>query len=143
MTVTREMWARSLCRWMGWPEKRRNLIALVAWQAAEGGPGARQARWNPLNTTMPYHGSTLLPGNPAGVREYLNETDGLDATARTFLTQDQGYEKIVNRFERNARPRSTLAAVEASSWGTGGLARSIVGYVKRNYDLYANAPIGQ
>lgn len=139
--VTREDFARSLLKWMALPVSERNLIALIAWQAAEGGPTMPQAKWNPLNTTQPWTGSTQF--NSVGVRNYATENDGLGATARTFKTTGQGYEKILRRLSRSARPRRTLAAVEASGWGTGGLAKSIVDDVKRHYEIYAEAAIGQ
>jgi hypothetical protein len=139
--VTREQWAVSLLRWMDLPVTQKNLVALVAWQAAEGGPPNAQAKWNPLNTTQPWPGATTF--NWVGVKNYPTQTDGLGATARTFKTPGQGYEPIVKRLARSARPRRTLAAVEASSWGTGGLAKSIVDDVKRSFSQYASVPIGQ
>lgn len=143
MTVTRELWARSLLRWMGLPETQRNLVALVAWQAAEGGgPNApKQAKWNPLNTTQVWPNSSIY--NSAQVRNYATETDGLAATAKTFAGKGLGYELILKRLGKSARPRRTLDAVEQSAWGTGGLAKRIVGDVKRHWDSYAQVPIGQ
>jgi hypothetical protein len=139
--VTREQWAVSLLRWMDLPVTQKNLVALVAWQAAEGGPPNAQAQWNPLNTTQPWPGATTF--NWVGVKHYPTQEAGLGATARTFQTQGQGYELIVKRLRKSARPRRTLAAVEASSWGTGGLAKSIVDDVKRSFSQYASVPIGQ
>lgn len=139
--VTREMWAKSLLKWMDLPESKRNLVALIAWQAAEGGPQTAQARWNPLNTTQPWPGSSTF--NWVGVRNYATESDGLAATAQTFKTPFVGYELIVKRLKNSAKPRRTLDAVEQSRWGTGGLAKSIVDDVKKHYSQYANVLIGQ
>jgi hypothetical protein len=139
--ITREEWAISLLRWMAFPVTQRNLVALIAWIAAEGGPPSPQAKWNPLNTTQPWPGATTF--NWVGVKNYATHADGLNATAKTFQWTGHGYESIVERLKKSARPRRTLAAVEASSWGTGGLAKSIVDDVKRHYRSYADAPIGQ
>lgn len=145
--ITREMWAQSFLRWCGFPYEgirgRRNMVALIAWQAAEGGPEAPQAKFNPLNTTRRMPGSTDF--NWVHVQNYTSESSGLEATARTLFETNPifGYTPIINRLRRGARPRSTLDAVESSSWGTGGLAKSIVDDVKRSYDYYADKPIGQ
>lgn len=139
--ITREEWAVSLLRWMGFPVKQRNLVALIAWQAAEGGPQVQQAKWNPLNTTQPWPGASDF--NWVGVKNYASQSDGLNATAKTLYTPGQNYEPIVKRLRRNARPRRTLRAVENSNWGTGGLAPQIVDDVKRHYRDYADAVIGQ
>jgi hypothetical protein len=141
MVVTREMWAHSLLKWMGLPDSERNIVALIAWQAAEGGPPNDQAKWNPLNTTQPMPGADDF--NWVHVKNYPSETAGLDATAKTFKTPNQGYEKIVKRLGRSARPRRTLKAVERSAWGTSGLAKSIVDDVRNHFDQYAKVLIGQ
>lgn len=143
--VTREEWAKSFLTWIAAPVTTRNLVALVAWQAAEGGPPYPQALWNPLNTTLKWGGSWSF--NWVGVQNYPTESTGLEATGRTLLlTKDANgplYDEIYKRLRRSAKPRSTLDAVEASNWGTGGLAKSIVDDVKRHYDAYSQVPIGQ
>lgn len=140
-TVTREMWARSFLKWAGWPTNQKNMVALIAWQAAEGGPSAPQAKWNPLNTTRKMPGSTQF--NWVGVQNYVDQEQGLNATLLTIKESGYGYEPIVRRLKRGANPRRTLDAVERSSWGTGGLAKSIVDDVRRDYDDYGGQAIGQ
>ena len=66
--VTREQWARLFLQRLKAPITHKNLVALVAWQAAEGSPQSNQAKWNPLNTTMPWTGSQIF--NAVGVRNY-------------------------------------------------------------------------
>jgi hypothetical protein len=140
--VTREEWARSFLKLAGWPESRKNLVALVAWQAAEGSPdNPPQAKWNPLNTTQPWAEATVF--NSVGVRNYASKEDGLNATLRTINGSGHGYEPIRRRLKRSANPRRTLDAVESSAWGTGGLARSIVDDVKNSWEAYSGKAIGQ
>lgn len=139
--TTREEWARALLRLLDCPERPRNLTALVAWQAAEGGPSHSQAKWNPLNSTQTMPGATDF--NTVGVKNYVSEDQGLEATVKTLHGKGHGYEPILERLAKNSRPRTTLSAVEASDWGTGGLARSIVDDVKAHWEAYANVEIGQ
>jgi len=65
------------------PEKRRFL---TAWARAEGG----DAEWNPLNTTFPLPWSTVVDGNPDGVRNYPRAVWGVCATAMTLTTPANG-----------------------------------------------------
>jgi hypothetical protein len=139
--VTREQWARLFLSRIRAPITHKNLVAMVAWMAAEGGPQTRQATWNPLNTTMPWTGSTIF--NAVGVRNYPSLNDGLEASIKTIKLPGVGYEAIIRRLRKSANPGRTLDAVETSSWGTGGLAARIVGDVKDGFEAYASAPIGQ
>lgn len=143
MAVDREQWANSFLRYMGLPQSYRNQIVLICWQAAEGGPNG--ATWNPLNCVQPMPGSTffnvLAPG--IGVQNYVSQMSGLEATAKTIHGKNHGYEPILDGLTHSRRPRKTLAAVEASDWGTGGLAKSIVDDVKRHYAQYAYVNVPQ
>lgn len=141
MAVTREQFARRLLPMVGAKPTKRNLIAIISWCQAEGGA----ARFNPLNTTQVMPGSSNY--NWVGVKNYVNLDQGLTATARTLNYGAErglyGYRPIRHRLRRNRPARYTLAAVEKSDWGTGGLAQRCRLYVRRRFDYYASRPIGQ
>lgn len=140
--ITREEWAKAFLERMGYPVKDRNVVALICWEAAEGGPTG--AKFNPLNCVQPMPGSTAFNWNGGfPVQNYVSLAQGLDATKRTLDGKGHGYARIRRGLRDNAPSRDTLAGVEASDWGTGGLARSIVDDVRRSYEQYASQPIGQ
>lgn len=149
MSVSRVDWAKAFCKWAGFPhgdDKRghHNLWALVAWEAAEGGAdGTQQARWNPLNTTWRLPGSVDF--NWVGVQSYRSQEDGLNATLLTLRQPDPylAFAPIYNHLLRGDRAALTLSSVEASAWGTGGLALRILADVKSHWRFYADRPIGQ
>jgi hypothetical protein len=109
--VTRERWARELLARLPAPDGFDQVVAIVAWEAAEG----TTAAWNPLATTMPAPGSTRF--NAAGVQNYPSFDVGLDATVRTLRLRH--YTAIVDALRRGAPARQVLEAVAASPWGTG------------------------
>ena len=147
MAVTRVDWARSFLKWADLPVTKHNLWALVAWEAAEGGHYNSSgewiggAKWNPLNTTQNWQGATDF--NWVGVKNYVTEEDGLNATLKTIKGVGHGYEAILYNLEKDAAAADTLKAVEASAWGTGGLALRILHDVKNHWDSYSKKPIGQ
>jgi hypothetical protein len=130
-----------------YPRERPNKLALMAWVAAEGGPSLddswnpKQARFNPLNTTLRMPGSTSF--NSVGVQNYVSFDQGLDATVKTLRGKHFGYGMIRRHLRRAHPPWKTLAAVERSNWGTGGLALRILPLVREMYQRYAEKPIGQ
>lgn len=140
MSVTREEFARRLLPKIGAKVTQRNLWALVSWMQAEGS----RADFNPLSTTLPMPGSTWF--NSVGVRNYVDLEQGVEATAKTLnYGADRGmygYKPIRRRLRRNAWAYWTLRAVEASDWGTGGLALRCLKQTKRDWDLYRSLPIG-
>lgn len=113
-----------------YPVTCANLIAFLAWHQGEDNdhnPDGNAA-WNPLNTTLVMAGSTLLPGNTAGVQEYASHADGIEATARTLLDRKRSYRygPIRRALRDGSDPYAVLKAVEASAWGTGGLASQVL-----------------
>jgi hypothetical protein len=93
------------------------LEFLHAWQRCEGGA----ARNNPWNTTERVPGSTLLPGNPAGVQEYPDDVAGLAATLLTIRLRP--YLPMVAALRTDGLTaqqiaRRSLTALDV--WGTGG-----------------------
>lgn len=142
--IDRVEWAKGFLRFAGWPVTKHNLWALVAWEAAEGGPQHVQARFNPLNTTKRKSGSTLF--NAVGVQNYPTLEQGYDATLSTLLEgrgKDLGYEGIIDGLQHDRWARTTLRALRTSEWGTGALALAILRDVKRYWEQYAKQPIGQ
>lgn len=137
--IDREDWAEAFLDELGAPTTKRNLRAMVAWASAEG----TDAKYNPLATTREWKGATDF--NSTGVKNYASLDDGIKATVATILEDDHGYEPIVWGLNHSARPRRTLAAVEASHWGTGGLALLVLRSMREfdSYITYARKPIGQ
>lgn len=137
--IDREDWAERFLAELDAPETKRNLRAVVAWESAEG----TTARWNPLATTRVWAGAVDF--NSTGVKSYATLQDGVKATVATILEADHGYEPIVWSLRHSARPRRTLGAVEASHWGTGGLALLVLKSMREfdSYLTYARKPIGQ
>jgi hypothetical protein len=139
LMVTRIEWAKAFLKWADLPVTKHNCWALVAWESAEGG----SAKWNPLNTTQRWSGSTDY--NSVGVQNYKTQEDGLNATLKT-IKQTQGflgYGPIVAALARDALAHDTLTMVEHSAWGTGGLALRILHDVKTYWQHYSTQPIGQ
>ncbi len=85
-------WAQALLAYMHLPVTQSNIAFLVGWANREGGNWHNTARYNPLNTTLRYGGSTVMGGgNSAGVQAYSSWQVGLEATAQTL----NGYGGIV------------------------------------------------
>lgn len=132
--MTREEWAKAFLKAIDAPVNRANLYALVAWIQAEGGG----AKCNPLNSTHDAPGATTY--NYAGVKNYPTVEVGIRATAETLeygATRDlYGYRPIKRNLKRGRRAGKTLRAVEASLWGTGGLALRCLPWIKKSWDHY-------
>lgn len=139
--ITREEFARQFLRAIGAPRTDRNLWAVVSWMQAEGST----AKFNPLATTQKMPGSTDF--NSVGVQNYGSFQQGVEATAKTLNygadRRIYGYKPIRRRLRHGAWALYTLNAVEASIWGTGGLAKRCLPGVKRYWSHYRNLPIGQ
>ena len=138
---TREDFARALLPKVGARATKRNLVALVAWQRAEGIAGT----FNPLNTTQEMDGATDF--NSVGVKNYRTFLQGVEATAKTLnYGADRGlygYRAIRKRLRGNSFAWLTLRAVERSAWGTGGLAAQVRKDVLRNWDANRRIAISQ
>jgi hypothetical protein len=138
--MTRRKFSEQFLEGIGAPATRRNLAAVMAVIQAEGD----SARCNPLNTTWPLPGSWVLAGNWAGVREYQDFEDGIDASCRTLNTgaamagDPYGYKPIRHRFRTNKGATGTLIAWEKSAWGTGGLALACLPQTYLRFKHYSN-----
>lgn len=82
---------KKLLKKLSAPETEGNLIWLKAWRQAEGG----KATWNPLNSTQPINNSTNYNDN--GVKNYMSEADGLEATYKTIT--NGAYPNIVKELK--------------------------------------------
>lgn len=114
----------ALCHWaqhlliqnLGITATARNITTFVAWGIAEGGWFHNDAKYNPLNTTQPFHGSH--PINSVGVQAYQSEKDGFAATAKTL--KNGYYPAILDGLRKNLTPTVMSKIVGDSLWGTDG-----------------------
>ena len=136
-TVTWDGWARLLLRHIEVPVCTNNVVAVVAWEAAEN----TRANWNPLATTLVMPNTTVLNGH--GVRNYNSLQQGLEATARTLQRgwELHGYRGIVDSLRACAPPMATGLAINASNWCRGCVSGryvvNLIPFVARHYGLKA------
>jgi hypothetical protein len=125
--VTPTMFADWLLEGLGDdPATHPNAQAVIVdWEAEEGGNWHNSASANPLNTTLPYDGSTVLSGGgaaaKAGVQAYKSWPDGLAATLDTLTQTNIGgtdpYTPITSALAADDA-QGAAAAIVASPWGT-------------------------
>lgn len=136
MTISYGEWAESFLPAMGAGTGRENMIAVVAWEAAEG----TDATWNPLATTKDMPGATRY--NSHGVRNYKTLEQGVQASKLTLELPNRGYEPIIARLRSGADAMKTAEAIRDSRWCSGCAGGTyVVGFieaVRRYYDRYAN-----
>ena len=108
-------WARALLGYLGMPLTSQNLTAITAWELAEGGNWFNSARYNPLDTTMPEPGATVMNG--VGVKAYTSWAEGFTATVATL--HNGLYGAILAALQNGNDAVAVAAAVAASPWGTG------------------------
>ncbi len=137
-TVTYHAWANAFLKELRVPRCDENRIATVAWEVNEG----TAAVWNPLATTYSMPGATIY--NSHGVRNYVNEGQGLNATRLTIERgwSIYGYGDIVRKMEHCAPPLETARAINRSSWCAGctdgEYVTGLIPEVKHDYATYAN-----
>lgn len=141
MSYTRGQFARALLPKVGAQVTTHNMRALMAWAQAEGDAG----RFNPLNSTHDWPGASTF--NWVGVKNYASFEDGVEATAETLnygaKRQLYGYHEIRLGLISNAPAWKTLRAVEASEWGTGGLALLCLPLVSASPARFQRHPLSQ
>jgi hypothetical protein len=115
----------------GWPTALNNHVSLVGWMAGEG----TAAKFNPLATTRPEPGST--PFNTVPVQNYVSWEQGVKATVDTL--KNGRYAAILACLRAHDVAAVTLAAVDASDWGTsfGGDPQGFADGVEARWSLYA------
>lgn len=111
---TQITWAQALLARLGAPVSTQNLVAVTAWEMAEGGHWYNTARYNPLNTTMPEPGATGM--NSVGVKAYVSWEQGFVATIATL--RNGRYGAILAALARGDDAQAAVDAVAASPWGT-------------------------
>lgn len=130
-------WAELLLSRLGAPICQDNLIAVVAWESAEG----TAAAYNPLATTHDFPGATDF--NSVGVKNYPSLGDGIQATIDTLVlgSPTYGYGAVLASISTCAPAESTGAAINASSWCrgcAGGLyVTNVVPLVRADYERFA------
>jgi peptidoglycan hydrolase CwlO-like protein len=130
-------WAELLLARLRAPACADNLIAVVAWESAEG----TAAAYNPLATTHDYPGATDF--NHVGVKNYPSLGDGIQATIDTLAlgSPTYGYGAVLASLAACAPAESTAAAINASAWCrgcAGGLyVLNVVPLVRADYQRFA------
>lgn len=134
MTVSYGAWAQSFLTALGAPASRGNMVAVIAWEAAEG----TMATWNPLATTISMPGNTVY--NSHGVKNYRSKEQGIEATIMTLRRPGHGYDSIVASLRAGAEAMETSRAINRSDWCRGCAGGTyVVGFipaVERYYDRY-------
>jgi hypothetical protein len=108
--ITYGQWAKVFLKAIGAPVSQNNLVAMVAWQSAEG----TTASWNPLATTYSMPGAGQF--NSVGVQNYVSLEQGIQAIALTLQSPGHGYEAILSDLQASADPLVTASAINASDW---------------------------
>jgi len=130
-------WAELLLSRLGAPICQDNLIAVVAWESAEG----TAAAYNPLATTHDFPGATDF--NSVGVKNYPSLGDGIQATIDTMVlgSPTYGYGAVLASLSTCAAAESTGAAINASAWCrgcAGGMyVVNVVPLVRADYERFA------
>lgn len=132
------VWADGFLRHIGAPTCHDNMVALVAWQTAEG----TTAAYNPLATTLPMPGATVF--NSVGVRNYVSLKQGVEAIRLTLTngSPTYGYAAVLDALSRCAPAMETGRAINASSWcagcTNGQYVIGIIPLVETYFDRYAS-----
>ena len=135
MTIGYGEWAAGFLSTLGAPGGRENLIAMVAWETAEG----TEATWNPLATTKDMPGATTY--NSHGVKNYVSKGQGIEASILTLKLPNRGYEPVLASLRAGANAMKTAEAIRDSLWCSGCAGGTyVVGFieaVRKYYDRYA------
>ena len=113
--ITQVTWAQAFLKSLGAPLTADNVVAIVAWEMAEGGHWYNTAHYNPLNTTQSMPGATVF--NSVGVKAYTSWAQGLKASVITI--RNGYYGGILDALRRGNDAQAVADAVAASPWGTG------------------------
>lgn len=105
--------AKAVLQGIGAPVTQNNIAAMVGWENAEGGNWGNNARYNPLNTTLPAAGATSI--NSAGVKAYTSWSQGVAATVATLK---QGNFTGIRAALHAGTPQAVATAIGQSPWGT-------------------------
>ena len=114
MTTPRDF-ASALLGALGMPVTPNNVMALIAFQAQEGGFMHNTAFYNPLNTSLVYKSVTAKGFSSPAIQAYPDWSTGLAATVKTL--RNGLYGGILAALQSSAAPDTTLQAVKNSPFG--------------------------
>ena len=117
----RVRWAEDLLGLLGAPQTKGNVSAILHWMGREG----TGAKFNPLATKwdMEPEGSKSENFNDAGVKNYKNREEGLQAAFRTLTKSTvHDYSALVDLFIEGTTPEEILVSEDAvkdlETWGS-------------------------
>lgn len=94
----------------------QNVKDFTAWEEQEGGNWQNDAKYNPLNTTMPEPGAGNT-GAQGNIKVYKSWAQGLEATVATL----KNYPGILDALKNNDSLSLFSSSVSSSPWGTGSI----------------------
>jgi hypothetical protein len=134
--ITRQQWATSLLMALGNNSPSPATVSfVVGWATEEGGATNNSCRYNFLNTTQPYNGSTNCTA--IGVQSYNSVNDSIAATAMTL--KNGNYPSLLNALatndERNLGmvagvPMAGNVAGDLTVWVHGSRSPIATGYIQ-------------
>lgn len=136
-------WEKALLRALRVPVTKENVQWLDAWAITERG----NATNNPLNTTEPVRGATVLAGNSSGVKNYPTAAAGVAATAKTIEKYHPAIMAALHSGNpMDLKPHGAESLVsDLRSWGSHIYAKSVAShYVRSIYEseqYQTNAPL--
>src|SRR5271157_2267300 len=117
LAYTPQTFGQAVLTRLGFTPTTLSVSDMLAWENIEGGHWSNSAKFNPLNTTLKYNGSSnaIDTGGGAWVQSYKSWSDGLNATVKTL--QESQYSTIVEALHYGDQNFGEV--VSATSWGTG------------------------
>ena len=112
-SYTPQTFAEAILTRIGAPITKLNVADIMSWENAEGGAWGGGAAFNPLNTTRKGYASSDF--NSAGVQNYKNWGDGINATLDTLNLPAY---KTVAEALINGGSQDFGTTVAATPWGT-------------------------
>lgn len=124
-------WAKAFLAAGNFPQTAQNVANIVAWEVQEGGGGSplqgstNSATYNPLNTTQPEPGSSVMGGgSSAGVQAYTSWEQGIMANLDVLL-HEGSYGALVSDLQNGQVPTAQFGgatggpeAAAMTTWGT-------------------------
>jgi hypothetical protein len=113
--VTPTDFADAFLNALGDPTSASNVSVVVAWELAEGGNWANNAKFNPLDTSLVYDGSSPISATNK-VQAYVDWDDGVTASVNTL--SGARYAAVRADLAASAAPDTTATDIHNSGWGT-------------------------
>jgi peptidoglycan hydrolase-like protein with peptidoglycan-binding domain len=138
--TSRAEWVGAFLDRVDRPRTQANLLAVLTWIRSEfGGSAPIPAHWNPLATTFDLDPNTEF--NSAGVRNYADFPQGVEANGHTLENGARGYDAILGALAQGDDPVRTIDAVHASAWGSKPT-REVLAWTRAHGDTDARLPVG-